>query len=86
VIFPKGAPLVSIGAGCTGGAGAAAGACGCTLGCCPAPFCCLLKEEECIGVIGVAGVGVGGCSVSEAGVAPVVTAFFFADFYNEYQQ
>jgi hypothetical protein len=44
-----------------------------------------LKEEECIGVIGVAGVGVGGCSVSEAGVAPVVAVFFFAGFYNEYQ-
>jgi len=45
-----------------------------------------LKEEECIGVIGVEGVGVGGGSVSEAGVAPVVAAFFFAGFYNEYQQ
>ena len=45
-------------------------------------FCWWLKEFWCIGVIGVAGVGVGGCaSASEAGVAPVWLAappFLFA--------
>jgi len=33
---------------------------------------------------GDVGGGVGGCSVSKAGVASIVGVFFFVGFYNEY--
>jgi len=42
-------------------------------------ICCLFwKELGFIGVMGVAGVGVGGCSDSDAGVAPVWPPFLVA--------
>lgn len=40
------------------------------------------KELGCCGVIGVAGVGVGGASASLAGVAAALLVFFLAGRYN----
>ena len=53
------------------------------LSCSITPF---IREKECIGTIGIGSGGVGGVSISEASVAPIVAAFFFAGFYNKYQQ
>lgn len=79
-IAPNGALVFGSIAGAAG-TGGTAGACGCcAFAGWAAPFFWLLNEFGCIGVIGVEGVGVGGGSVSETGVAPVVVDPFLAGF------